>query len=237
MSNDLIFLPIIIFIGMIYAIFSKKLTVPGAFTGGLLTFVIFIGSGYTGIAMMTTFFILGSLATSWQQQLKQASVITKEHKIGRSAMQVLANAGISAIVALIIFFYPELRNLMLPVLAAAFASATADTLSSEMGMVYGRRFFNIITLKPDHCGLDGVVSMEGTLIGVAGSCIIAMVYGLGFGWEIDVIFIIIAGTAGNLMDSILGALVERKGMIENNLVNFLNTLTAALVMLLLGVLF
>ncbi len=43
-------------------------------------------------------------------------------------------------------------------------------------MVYGRRFFNIITLKPDGKGLDGVISMEGTLIGIAGCVIIAAIY-------------------------------------------------------------
>ena len=40
--------------------------------------------------------------------------------------------------------------------------------------------------------------------------------------------IVLAGTAGNLADSLLGALFERGGILNNNAVNFLNTLTAAL---------
>jgi uncharacterized protein (TIGR00297 family) len=99
--------------------------------------------------------------------------------------------------------------------------------------VYGKRFFNIITLKPDQRGLDGVISLEGTLIGIAGSCVIAVIYAVGFGWDLNLVWVVIAGTVGNLSDSLLGALLERKHYISNNAVNFLNTLIAALVVLLI----
>jgi uncharacterized protein (TIGR00297 family) len=235
--NSNIFLPIIIVSGMAYAILAKKLTVLASFIGGVLACLIFMASGYTGVAMMTTFFILGSAATSWQRDRKRTFMLTEENRTGRSALQVLANAGVSAIAGVVIIFCPQLRNLMLPVMAAAFASATADTLSSELGMVYGRRFFNIVSLKADRCGADGVISLEGTLIGVAASCIIAVVYALGFGWDISFVVIVLAGTVGNLVDSVLGALLERKGVMGNNMVNFLNTLSAGMVVLLLEVLF
>jgi uncharacterized protein (TIGR00297 family) len=237
MFNSGIFLPVIITTGIAYGILAKKLTVLAAFTGGILAYLIFIAAGYAGVAMMTTFFILGSAATSWQRHKKQTFVVEEETKKGRNALQVLANAGVPAIAGIVIICYPQLVDLMWLAMAAAFASATADTLSSELGMVYGRRFINVITFRPDRCGMDGVISLEGTLIGITGSCIIAMVYALGFGWNISFFFIVLAGTLGNLADSVLGALFERKGMIGNNMVNFLNTLIAALVVLLLDALF
>jgi len=233
----MLFLPLIIIAGMAYSILAKKLTILAAFTGGILACLIFVASGYAGVAMMTTFFILGSVSTSWQRRKKQAFADSQENRIGRSASQVFANAGVAAIAGLLIILFPQLANLLLPAMAAAFASATADTLSSELGMVYGKRFLNIITFKADHCGMDGVVSLEGTLIGIAGSCIIALVYAIGFGWDIGLVFIVIAGTVGNLTDSILGALLERKGLLGNNTVNFLNTLAAALAVMLLNSLF
>ncbi|HZX59247.1 MAG TPA: DUF92 domain-containing protein, partial [Mucilaginibacter sp.] len=61
---------------------------------------------------------------------------------------------------------------------------------------------------------------------IAGSAIIAFIYCLNVGrtfW-----LIVLAGTIGNLADSVLGAKYERKGKIGNNTVNFLNTLIAAL---------
>jgi uncharacterized protein (TIGR00297 family) len=146
---------------------------------------------------------------------------------------VLANAGIGGIAGLLVLLYPQLTHLLALMMAASFASATADTLSSELGTVYGKRFYNIISLKPDQRGLDGVISLEGTLTGIAGSCVIAIIYAIGFGWDLNLIWIVVAGTIGNLSDSVMGSLLERKHYIGNNTVNFLNTLIAALVMLLL----
>jgi uncharacterized membrane protein len=64
--------------------------------------------------------------------------------------------------------------------------------------------------------------------------IIAVIHGSGYGWNWHyLLIIIIAGTIGNLTDSVLGGTVERKGLVNNNTVNFLNTATAALTALLL----
>ncbi|HTK19350.1 MAG TPA: DUF92 domain-containing protein, partial [Mucilaginibacter sp.] len=95
------------------------------------------------------------------------------------------------------------------------------------GMIYGRRFYNIISRKKDAKGLDGVVSLEGTLIGIIGSAIIALIYLISLGWDKSFWIIILAGTIGNLSDSVLGALLERKHLLTNNGVNFLNTIIAA----------
>lgn len=223
-------LTFILIAGVAYSTAARKLTVIAALTGVAVAVLVFAGAGFTGLAMMTIFFILGSAATSVQSNTKKG--INADQKGGRTAGQVLANAGTAALCGILILLLPVHAPVLQLMMAASFASATADTLSSELGMVYGKRFFNITTLKPDARGLDGVISLEGTLIGVAGSIIIAIVYTIGLGLTINIIWIVVAGTLGNLADSILGAVFERKGIIGNNTVNFLNTLIAALFMLL-----
>jgi uncharacterized protein (TIGR00297 family) len=144
---------------------------------------------------------------------------------------VFANGGMAGLIGITVMFFPEHARLLQTMLAASLAAATADTLSSELGVVYGRRFYNICTGKHDNRGLDGVVSWEGTWIGVAGSTLIALLYAIGFGWSVSVFWIVLAGTVGNIADSYAGAIWERSHLIGNNTVNFLNTLVAALVVL------
>jgi len=223
-------LPLILLltIAVIISIATQKLTVAGAMTGGVVALMIFSGAGYTGLGMLAAFFILGTIATAWGKKEKLQFKVKEDQPGKRNAGQVLANGGVAAIVGLLIYFVPVKTELLRLMVAGSLASAMADTLSSELGMIYGKRFYNIISLKRDTRGLDGVISLEGTLIGVVGSVIIAIIYALGFGWDNKILIVIIAGTIGNLADSVLGALWERRHYLGNDAVNFLNTFIAAI---------
>jgi uncharacterized protein (TIGR00297 family) len=124
--------------------------------------------------------------------------------------------------------FPKHAPLLQLMLAGSFAAATADTLASELGNIYGRRYYNILTLRPDTRGLNGVISLEGTLLGAAGSALLAAVHCLTHGWGPALWWLLAAGTVGNLTDSVLGATLERRQYVTNNTVNLLNTLVGAL---------
>ena len=218
---------VVLLTGIITSVWARKLTIPAAITGGVLGVILYCGSGWTGILLMAIFFILGTAATSWKRDKKQHLGIAEENKGIRKTSQVIANGGVAALVSLLACLYPQLSSLFTLMVAACFSSAAADTLSSELGSVYGRRFYNILSFKKDKRGLDGVISLEGIAFGLAGSCIIAVIYSIGFGWNIHFLWIVIAGTIGNLTDSLLGASLERRGVLQNDAVNFLNTLAAA----------
>jgi uncharacterized protein (TIGR00297 family) len=207
---------------------SKKLTPAAAFTGGLLGVAIYAGSGWSGLLLLALFFITGTVATSWRKKDKLLITGAASHQPTRRPGQVIANAGTAAISGLLAILIPACKPLFFLMMAAGFSSAMADTLSSELGMVYGRRFVNILTWRPDQRGLDGVISMEGLSIGIAGSTLIAVAYGLTAGWDLRrMSVIVVAGTIGNLADSLLGALFERRGQLSNDAVNFFNTFIAA----------
>ena len=169
--------------------------------------------------------------TSWRRGKKEALGLG-ENRRGREAGQVIANSGVAVLLSVLMLLFPRQHSLFQLLIAAVFSSATADTLSSELGSVYGKKFYNILTFKRDKKGLDGVVSLEGSLFGMLGSALIGVLYCAGAEWGFTFIIIVLAGTAGNLSDSILGATLERRGQLSNNAVNFLNTLIAALFCLL-----
>lgn len=229
-SNYFVAFALIIFAALL-SVIGRKLNIVAAATGSIIAVFIFIGAGFTGIALLAAFFILGSVATSWKIKTKMQLGFAEKNKGQRTAAQVFANGGIAAVAGLLSYANPPHENLFRLMMAASLASATADTLSSELGTVYGKKFYNIITFKNDARGLDGVISIEGTITGITGSAVIAAIYCIGFGWSENFIWIIIAGAIGNVADSLLGALFERRNYLSNNAVNFLNTLIAAIMMI------
>jgi uncharacterized protein (TIGR00297 family) len=223
---------IFLFIGVVESIRRRKLTVAGAIAGGVIGLLVFIGAGFTGLAMLAAFFLLGTTATAWKRKQKTQVGMAQEEGSRRNLGQVLANGGISGMLGLLALFLPEQKDLFAFLMAGAFSAAMADTLSSELGTIYGKRFYNIITFQKDERGSDGVISLEGTIFGVIGSSIIALIYCSGVGWNEHFFWIVLAGIIGNLTDSVLGATLERKQVIGNDAVNALNTLTGILVLLL-----
>ncbi|WP_407425507.1 DUF92 domain-containing protein [Arcticibacter sp.] len=215
--------------GMFFSVYQRKLTLWGSVCGGILAYMLYLGSGYAGVLMMAGFFVLGTGASQWRHQLKVRMGLAETDKGRRVASQVLANAGVPAIAALIAFSLPSQREFCTVLIASAFASATSDTLSSELGNVYGRRFYHVLHWQKDVRGENGVISLEGSMAGLAGSALIAFLFGCFAGFTPLVAIVMIAGMAGNLFDSVLGATLERKHVIDNDVVNFLNTLFAALV--------
>jgi uncharacterized protein (TIGR00297 family) len=228
---------VILIAAMVICVKTRKLSIPAAIAGGFVGFLVFAGGGYMGLGMLVTFFLLGTLATGHKKEVKAKLNNDTLHPEQRKAGQVFANGGVAALMGLLILLDPLHATVYKMMLAASLAAATADTLSSELGMVYGRNSFNILTFKKEARGLDGVVSVEGTIIGALGAGLIATIYALSVGFDNNCIYILLAGIFGNLVDSVLGASLERRHFIGNDVVNFLNTLFAALVAQLLYWLF
>ena len=160
--------------------------------------------------------MLAVIATQWGLDRKTSIGAAEQHAGKRDAGQVLANGGIAGILGAIAWLNPAQEKVFFLMLAAAMSSATADTLSSELGTLYGKKYVNILDFRRGIRGENGVVSFEGTMIGIAGSLIIAFIAYLKTGDLQDIFIIMIAGTFGNLVDSLLGATLERKKLLSNN---------------------
>lgn len=206
----------------------KKLTLAGAIAGFLIAVILYFGLGWCAVALMGTFFIAGVGATRYKR-VDKAKLHLHDGHSARDVFQVWANGGLAAVLALIAFFLPQYSSMILLLVAAAFSSAAADTVSSELGVIYGKRFYNIISFKKDIRGENGVISIEGTIAGVFASFVIAIVYSIFTQYYFyNVMVIVVAGTVGNFTDSVLGATAERRQLLNNNAVNFLNTVAAVI---------
>lgn len=146
---------------------------------------------------------------------------TAESSRGRSASQVMANLGIAALMVVI-------SPPAWPLLAiAALAEAAADTSSSEIGMAYPGKTVLLTTWKQVPPGMDGGVSLKGTLTAVAaaGLVSVAAVMLKIVAWRAAPL-VVYAGVLGSLVDSLMGALLERRGLLTNDVVNLLSTAAA-----------
>jgi uncharacterized protein (TIGR00297 family) len=90
-------------------------------------------------------------------------------------------------------------------------------------------------------GTDGGITLAGTSAGIAAAAAVGIT---GFGFlgaspnetASSGLGLAVAGTFGLLFDSLLGATLERRGLLNNDAVNFLSTLSSAVVGFPVGVL-
>jgi uncharacterized protein (TIGR00297 family) len=118
---------------------------------------------------------------------------------------------------------------------AALGEAAADTLASELGEVFGGVPRLVTTWRPVAPGTDGGVTVAGTLAGVTGAAVVIAVGALVLRLSAGLGAVVLAAAiVGLIVDSLLGAIIERRGWMNNDAVNFCSTLAAAALALLLG---
>lgn len=199
----------------------------GALVGVLIAFIFMLAAGFTGFIPLLTVFLLTIISTAWGYKRKQRLGVA-EHRKGRQASQVAANLSAAALCALPVIWLPELSNLLLVAAAAALAEAAADTVSSEMGQAVARGTYMITDFRDVPIGTNGAISVEGTITGCVAAGIVAWVSStVGFvDWH-WVPVIAFAGIGGMFLDSLMGATWENSGKIDNDGVNFISTIFAA----------
>ena len=213
---------------------ARSIDLAGAFSAVVIGTAITAGLGLPGLAVMVAFFVVGSAVTRLGYRIKAARGIAQEKGGARGWRNAWANGGIPAALALLAGFAgPDDRALFALAYAASVATAAADTCSSEVGKAYGRRTFLITTLRPVPPGTEGAISAEGTSAGFVAALILAAVGAAGglYGWGLAVL-VATAGLLGSLGESVLGTMAERRGWLDNDLLNAVNTaLGAGLVVL------
>jgi uncharacterized protein (TIGR00297 family) len=169
------------------------------------------------LSALIALFVLTFAATRYGRKKKEARGLA-EAKSGRRVSQVVANLGVAALCASVGWYGGCL---------AALAEATADTVSSEIGQAVGGPTWLITKFGRVAAGRDGGVSVAGTLAGVVGAGLVVLVGLPGLVRWRDGVVVFVCACAGLAFDSVLGATVEERGWLGNDLVNYCSTLFAA----------
>lgn len=184
--------------------------------------------GWRGYLVLLLFFLLGTLATRVGYRRKANRGVAQSNSGRRSAWNALANGSVAAACALFSLLTP-FPELFAVAFAGAMAAATADTLESEIGQLYGGPTLLITSLEPVPVGTDGGVSTVGTMAGALGSLgVAAFGGGIGLYSAAMISVVALAGLVATLLESAVGASLERRGRVGNDAVNFFNTLSGAL---------
>jgi uncharacterized protein (TIGR00297 family) len=194
------------------ALLARKagaLTSGGAKTAAAVGASGVAGTGARGAAALLTFFIsstlLGRLPSAQGRRQRRGNT--------RDAVQVLANGGGAAALALATAACGRDSARLLSGFGGALAAATADTWATEIGSRAGRRPRAILTGKPVPVGTSGGVSAAGLAASAAGAAAIAAVMSLNTQRirKTDMSLaraVLCGGVGGAMADSILGAAVQ-----------------------------
>jgi uncharacterized protein (TIGR00297 family) len=206
-------------------------SLTGLLTGVTISLGTIVIGGLGWFAILIAFFGLGGLAAKYQYETKLEYGVAEPNRGARTIRNVLGNTAVAVAAVLGFAASPELGLeplLFGYVFAGSLSVAMSDTLSSEIGVLYGRPRL-ITSMEAVDTGTDGGITLEGVLAGIAGGIIVGLLALalLGGVTPAGAVVVVVAGTVGMFADSVLGATIEG-WLVGNQAVNFLSTLVGGL---------
>lgn len=210
----------------VYAFRKRELTETGTLGAVIFGLMIFAYGGWHWFLLIALFLASSSLLTRYRAKAKES--VSREFEKGgsRDFWQVTANGAIPAVLALAFEFSQD--PLLYAAFAAAVAAATADTWATELGILAPNRPRLLTTGEIVPKGTSGAVSALGFTVALAGASLIALSAlalhwsndslmvalgfepaGMAFNALLFVLVVTIAGFMGTLVDSLLGAAIQR----------------------------
>jgi uncharacterized protein (TIGR00297 family) len=213
---------------------AGTVSMSGTIVGALIGTIIYAAAGRNAWILLFATFAVATLASRLGLQRKVLLGIAEERKGRRGAGNALANCGVATLAALAAVSTPHPAAALLA-LAAALVAGGSDTVASEIGKAWGKSTFLVTSFGRVRPGTPGAMSLEGTTAGVVAAFgLAALAVTLGqIAWAM-MGAVVVGAVAGALVESVLGATLEGQGILNNDLLNFINTAVAAAVALVLA---
>ena len=208
--------------------FAGTVTRTGALCGAIIGIVILETAGWSGWGLLLATFAIAVIASRLGLQRKAMLGIAEPRAGRRGVANAIANTGV-AVVAAVLSATTYAADVALIGFVAALAAGGSDTVASEIGKAWGRRTVLVTTLGRVRAGTSGAMSLEGTAAGLTAAVALAgIAIVLGLAPRSALPAIVIGATAGSLIESVLGATLETQGVLDNDVLNLINTAVAAL---------
>ncbi|GIV38618.1 MAG: membrane protein [Thermonema sp.] len=208
----------------------KKLSIAGSIAGWLTASMLLYSNGRVALGCMALFFVAGTAATALHDKHKSG----RQPHATRSIANVLSNTTGVWVASLLRLLLPENHfspEMGLLAVAVSQATALSDTLSSELGQLYGKQCYSILGFRRVTPGEDGGISRAGLLAGLGGSLLMAVYMSFFISQYRLLLLLVAVSWAGNLLDSLLGATWQKQGLLNNHGVNALSNLLTTLAFL------
>ena len=187
---------------------ARALTLDGALAATVVGTLVFGCGGLRWAIVMVAFFVLSSGLSRVGKHRKHSAERLAEKSSRRDAVQVLANGGIAALLALV--HQLSGSQLLFPAFLGTMSAAISDTWSTEIGGLSRQPPRSILTGKIVEPGASGGVTPLGLLAAAMGGLAVGII---GGAWNVNALRLIalalLAGFAGSVFDSLLGASVQR----------------------------
>jgi uncharacterized protein (TIGR00297 family) len=237
------------------AVLLKAIDGRGFLASVVVGFAVIYGGGLPWFVIVAVFFSLGVAVTWYKYGYKKKLGSAQEKGGARNWPNILANGGFASIFAVCSFFRPG--SVFAALFLGSISAAAADTTATELGLLSERQP-RLITHPAREVppGTSGGVSPLGFVGALLASLVIggmALVLGVMGASLQAVALCVVGGVVGAVVDSLLGASVQRKGFckvclrqteairhcgektsmtggvsfIENNMVNVLATAAGA----------
>jgi uncharacterized protein (TIGR00297 family) len=212
---------------------ARAVSTSGAISGAVIGAVIFVAANWTGWMLLMATFFAAAVTSRLGLRRKTLLGIAEERGGRRGAGSAIANTGVAAAAALVAFLSPSAESALIA-FAAALAAGGSDTVASEIGKAWGRHAYLVPTFRGVPPGTSGAVSIEGTAAGLVGALALgSLAIWLRLVPPTALGPIVAAATIGAFAESTLGAALEAPGILNNDVLTFLNTAIAALTAILL----